>query len=55
MKKTIFIIKNYDDEKIIEEMEVKKYYDCGFYYDLEFNNGFGSILKERVIRIEERI
>ena len=49
----VFVIKNYEDETKIERMEVEKYYDCGRYYELIFKDGFGSILKERVIRIEE--
>lgn len=49
--KIVFIIKNYENDSIIERMEVKSYYDCGKYYELEFENGFGSILKERVIEI----
>lgn len=53
MEKITFIIKNYEDETIIERMEVEKYYDLGNYYELHFTDGFGSILKERVIRIKE--
>ena len=52
MNKIVFVIKNYEDENIVERMEVEKYYDCGKWYDLRFKDGFGSILKERVIRIE---
>lgn len=54
MKKIVFIIKNYEDETKIERMEVKSYYDLGSWYELKFEDGFGSILKERVIRIEEK-
>lgn len=53
MKKITFIIKNYENPETVQEMEVKKYYDCGRYYEVIFENGFGSILKERVIRIEK--
>ena len=53
MKQITFIIKNYEDETIIEKMKVEKYYDCGYYYELIFKDGRGSILKERVIRIKE--
>lgn len=52
MKKIIFVIKNYEDEKKVEKMQVEKYYDMGKWYQLIFEDGFGSILKERVIRIE---
>lgn len=54
MKKIVFIIKNYEDETKIEKMKVNKYYDLGYIYELEFENGFGSISKNRVIRIEEK-
>lgn len=49
--KNVFVIKNYEDETKKERMEVKKYYDCGAYYQLIFEDGSGSILKERVIKI----
>ena len=52
--KKIFIIKSLEDENIVQEMEVVKYYDLGSYYELEFEDGYGSIPKERVVRIEER-
>lgn len=47
------IIRSYENPEEILEMEVTKYYDCGTYYELEFTDGWGSILKERVIRIEK--
>ena len=53
MKKIIFVIKNYEDETKVERMQVEKYYDMGKWYELTFKDGFGSILKQRVIRIEE--
>lgn len=53
MEKIIFIIKNYEDETKIEKMQVKNYWDIGAYYKLEFEDGCGTIIKDRVIRIEE--
>lgn len=47
------IIKDFENEEEIKEMKVVKYYDCGHYYELEFEDGWGSIPKERVIRIED--
>lgn len=53
MKKIIFVIKDYEDETIVKDMEVKKYYDLGRYYEVIFDDGYGCMPKERVIRIEE--
>lgn len=53
MKGIIFIIRDYENKTKVKEMKVKKYYDCGFYYDLIFEDGLGSISKEKVIRIEK--
>ena len=55
MEKYLFTIKNYENNKLIEEMMVLNYQDCGVTYWLEFDNGFGSISKERVLKIEKII
>lgn len=47
------IIKDFENEEEIKEMEVLKYYDCGSYYEFIFNDGTGFMPRERVIRIEE--
>lgn len=52
--KKIMIIKSRENENEVLEMEVEECFDMGSYYNLEFKDGYGSIPKERVIRIEIR-
>lgn len=54
MKKIIFIVKDFEDEEKITSFEVESYEERPTSYNLVFDKySWGSIPKERVIRIEE--
>lgn len=57
MKKKVitFIVKDFEDTTKITSFQVKSYTEHSTYYELVFDeNSWGSIPKERVIRIEVR-
>lgn len=55
MEKYLFIIKNYEDENILESMKVLDYDEYSNNYWLKLKDGFASISKNRVVSIEKII
>lgn len=51
MKK--MIIKNRENENEVQEMIVVDCWNFGTYYEIELEDGWGSLPSERVIRVEE--